>query len=348
MNYVSVHDNNTLWDKLTTANPKASEEEKIRMHKLANTIVLTSQGMPLLHAGVDFLRTKYDETTGHFINDSVRHPDRVNQLDWERKAKNIDVFEYYKGMIALRKAHPAFRMSSVEDIKKNLTFLESEANTVAYVLKNNANKDEWKNILVVYNANNQAKEVTVPKANWNVVVKDGKAGVETLATVKGDQVTVSPVSALIMYTNDTIAVKDLFAGKKVITAQVESNKLKVNEKEIEASEKLVQKGEVIYLPAKDIAEAMGVAVTYDAKTNSVVFKKGNTKATVSLANFTVKANDKAVVISGKLFTTNGRLMVPASFVEKVLGGKVLADYRRYNADSTRADDTKPDIFVLYQ
>ena len=173
INYVSCHDNHTLWDKLQESvkktNPKTTEEELIKMHLLANTIVLTSQGVAFLHAGVDFLRTKRG------VENSFESPDEINQIDWGRKWKYRKVFEFYQKLIQLRKQHPAFRMTSSAQIQKYLQFLKVEVpNVVAYHLTNNANGDQWKDILVVFNGNRSNQVLEIPslaKSKWMVALQ---------------------------------------------------------------------------------------------------------------------------------------------------------------------------------
>ncbi len=146
INYVSCHDNHTLFDKLKVSVPKASDAERIAMDKLANAIVLTAQGTPFLHAGSEMLRTKNGE------HNSYNLPDSINQIDWNWKFTNKPVFDYYKNLIALRNAHPAFRMKTATDVVKNLHFKKTTDSLISYTIENNANGDNWKNILVIYNA----------------------------------------------------------------------------------------------------------------------------------------------------------------------------------------------------
>ncbi len=167
INYCSAHDNHTLWDKLEISKPDVTESERLKMHKLANTIVLTSQGVPFLHAGVEFLRTKYHD------HNSYQSPDSINWLDWERKEKNIEVFNYYKQLVFLRKEHPAFRMPSAEMIKKHLQFEKSEDHVVAFQIIGNANEDKWKNIFLAFNGGTESKKLSLPAGKWDVVLKDG-------------------------------------------------------------------------------------------------------------------------------------------------------------------------------
>ncbi|HOW90278.1 MAG TPA: type I pullulanase, partial [Elusimicrobiales bacterium] len=118
INYVSCHDNHTLWDRLELSLKDESLGNKVKMDKLANAVVLTSQGVPFLHAGEEFLRTKNGE------DNSYNLPDEINRLDWTRKKLNLGVFEYYRELIALRKAHPAFRMKTAAEVRENMKFYE--------------------------------------------------------------------------------------------------------------------------------------------------------------------------------------------------------------------------------
>ena len=163
VNYVSCHDNHTLYDKLVISNPKATEKEIKQMHKLANAIVLTSQGIPFLHAGSEMMRTKFGE------HNSYKSVDSINQIDWNLKVKNEDVVNYYQNLIRLRKEHPAFRMTTSKEVQDNLEFLTTDDGFVSYQLKNNANGDSWKTIYVMYNANKTPKKVELTK-KWQVAV----------------------------------------------------------------------------------------------------------------------------------------------------------------------------------
>ncbi|RYY20872.1 MAG: type I pullulanase, partial [Sphingobacteriaceae bacterium] len=139
INYASCHDDNTLFDRLKIGNPDASEEDLIQMDKLSDAVVLTSQGVAFLHAGSEMLRTKQG------IANSYNSPDSINELDWSRKTKYKAVFNYYKGLIALRKNHPAFRMPSTTMIQQHLKFTENnDPNLIQYQLSNHANGDQWR------------------------------------------------------------------------------------------------------------------------------------------------------------------------------------------------------------
>lgn len=194
INYVSAHDNNTLWDKLSFSNPEDNEETLKAMQKLSNAIVFTSQGIPFIHSGVEFCRTKFG------VEDSFKSEDKINWLDWDRKAEFLDVVDYYKGLIKLRKDHSAFRMNNVEQIRENLEFItNTPKNTVGFMLKNNANKDTWKEIIVIYNANNHKETISIPEGNWNLVVDNNTAGTSTLRTINGNTIEVEKISMFVLY-----------------------------------------------------------------------------------------------------------------------------------------------------
>ncbi|MGV8982981.1 type I pullulanase [Clostridium sp.] len=192
--YAESHDNNTLWDKLLLTNPKDTIETRLKMDQMADSIILTSQGIPFFQAGQEFLRTKGGN------NNSYKSNDTVNKIDWALKSKNIDTVNYVKGLIKVRAAHPAFRMTTADMIKQNLKFLIAPENVVAYEIDHNANMDTWSDIVVAFNANK--KDVVVKlskKATWNIVVNGEEAGVETIKQFKGDKLVVPALSTIVIY-----------------------------------------------------------------------------------------------------------------------------------------------------
>ncbi len=195
INYVSCHDDMCLVDKLRTSRPQnATEEEIIRFNKFAQTIVFTSQGIPFIYAGEELYRDKKG------VHNTFQSPDSINQINWDNKTQYFDVFSYYKGLFELRKKHPAFRMTTQEMVQKQLEFVDLKTpNVVAYVLKDNANGDEWKKILVILNGNRKAVKLQLPQENWNLICHNGKIELRGMAVVNTPEFTVAPSSASIMY-----------------------------------------------------------------------------------------------------------------------------------------------------
>ncbi len=178
INYTSAHDNLTLWDKIVKTQPNASDAERRSMAKLAHGVVLTSQGIAFLHGGCDFARTKQGE------HNSYDKGDDINLFDWRRKHAYHDVFDYIAGLVRLRREHPAFRMTDDAAVRKAIRFLDS-GRAVAFTIDGTMTDDPWKRILVAYNDEPTALELTLPKGDWRLVVDENRAGVETLSTVRG-------------------------------------------------------------------------------------------------------------------------------------------------------------------
>ncbi|GAC1376337.1 MAG: type I pullulanase [Hymenobacter sp.] len=179
VNYVACHDDRVLWDKLAVANPGVSEADLIKMDLLSNAIVFTSQGVPFLPVGDEFLRTK-----GGSAN-SYNQPDSVNQLDWARKARYPAVYQFYRRLLALRAAHPAFRLPTAALIQPHLEFLPNlPAGTVAYRLKDYAGGDAWQNIVVIFNGTRAAAPVPIPAGTYTVVLRGDQLNEKGLGTVE--------------------------------------------------------------------------------------------------------------------------------------------------------------------
>ena len=194
VSYVSCHDGLCLVDRLKASMPGATPEQLVRLDKLAQTVVLTSQGIPFIYAGEEVMRDKQG------IDNSYKSPDAINAIDWRRKTTNGDIFTYYKRLIDLRKSHPAFRMGNAEMVRKHLEFLPVEGqNLIAFRLKERANGDSWEDIIVAFNSRTTPARLEIPVGKYTVVCKDGVIDVRGLGTQTGPEVIVPGQSALIMY-----------------------------------------------------------------------------------------------------------------------------------------------------
>lgn len=198
VNYVSCHDDLCLTDKLRKSMAGEPEGNMLEAAKLAQTIVFTSQGTPFIFAGEEVFRDKKG------VHNSYKSPDSINAIDWSNKAKYRDLFDYYKGLTELRKAHPAFRMTTADDIARHLVFDKIDSaktpNLISYSLKENANGDDWKEIKVVFNGASKPQRVKIARGNWTIVAKDGKISAsQGLGTCKGGEIELQPYSALILH-----------------------------------------------------------------------------------------------------------------------------------------------------
>lgn len=196
--YASAHDNLTLWDKLKVSSSWANDIDLRAMNKLSAAIVFTCQGIPFIQAGEEFARTKVNPD-GSLNENSYNAPDSVNKLDWNRKDEYNDVFEYYKGLINMRKNHRAFKMNTNIQIQDNLQFLDTNYKSViAYTINGEAVKDDWKNIVVIYNGRREEVEVTIPEGKYAIMVNEKSAGETKLGEVNGNKVIVHRKSCYVL------------------------------------------------------------------------------------------------------------------------------------------------------
>lgn len=162
--YVEIHDNLTLYDKLVKSAPNDSEETRLARAKLADSLILLSQGIADMQFGQEFLRTKGGN------GNSYNAGDAVNAIDWNRTVEQAGSVNYVKGLIALRKSIKNLHLSSYDDIAKNMTVLQQSDGVVAYQLKDGSDT-----YVVVFNANESAATVeAVPAGKYTVLAADGK------------------------------------------------------------------------------------------------------------------------------------------------------------------------------
>ena len=204
INYASCHDNLTLFDHLQTARPEASTEDLIRMNNLAAAVYMTAEGVPFLQAGEEMLRTKVN-SDGSFNSNSYNSSDEVNSLKWgdlEDEAY-AQVFEYYKGLIAFRKAHGALRLTTAEDVASAVSAVDGlDANVIAFDIQGGINGETAEELFVIFNANEASTTVTLPEGKWNVYVNGEKAGTQALATITDGSAEVAPISAMVLVKED--------------------------------------------------------------------------------------------------------------------------------------------------
>ena len=192
VNYVSCHDNNTLIDRIALSTPKATQEERIRMNNLAAAFCLTAQGIPFFQAGEEMLRSK-PLPNGGFEHNSFRSSDEINSIKWNL----LDLpeyrmcYAYYQGLIAFRKAHKVLRLTTAKEALAAVsTVATGNPHALAFRVKDGA-----EDLFLVFNADTEALSMPLPKGKWNVCIKDGKAGTETLETVEGT-IRISPITAM--------------------------------------------------------------------------------------------------------------------------------------------------------
>ena len=177
--YCECHDNNTLWDKLAVSRVTAPFADREKMQRLAWTMVLTSQGIPFLYEGTEFLFSKKG------IDNSYNRGDSVNAIDWGVEKERAEDVDYLKMLITLRRGHPAFRMTSAAQIAANIHFEEGPEGCIVYTIDGAAVHDKWSKILVAFNGTGLQRRLALPAGKWVSAV--------------GGATTVEAYSAVILY-----------------------------------------------------------------------------------------------------------------------------------------------------
>jgi pullulanase len=183
VNYVECHDNHTLWDKLNACLPDANDATRMKYHRLATGIVLLSQGIPFLHSGQEFFRTKHGE------GNSYRSPDAINQLDWDRKSQYKENVEYIKGLIQIRKSFPCFRMRTAEEIRTHIKQLPVTTPLLGCILLTQTNQ-----VVVIINPSPKGHSMTLPDGDWSVLANQKNAGISSNKVVKTGEILIEPIS----------------------------------------------------------------------------------------------------------------------------------------------------------
>ena len=194
VNYVSCHDNNTLFDRIALAAPEAPMETLIRMNNLAAAFTILAQGVPFMQAGEEILRTK-PAKKGRFDHNSYRSPDRINSLKWEdlEKPEYQTTLEYYRGLIAFRKAHACLRLQTREQVEKAVHPIQyPNPHAIGFQVE-----DRSKELFILFNANTREVTAPLPQGNWDIHVLGDTAGTASLGKATGS-IQVPAISTLVL------------------------------------------------------------------------------------------------------------------------------------------------------
>jgi pullulanase len=190
VSYVEAHDNLTLADKLLVSVPTADAAERSTLHRFASSVALLAQGVAFIHAGQEFERSKDGD------HNSYKSPDSINALRWLERERNSVTVDYFKGLIEIRKAHPAFRMASSDQVRKYLKFTGS-GDIISYTINGAAVGDGWKQVLVIHNSGKD-QSVRLPTGSWKIAVQGELAGNRSIGNVSGS-VIVESKTTMVLY-----------------------------------------------------------------------------------------------------------------------------------------------------
>ena len=192
ISYVSCHDDMCLVDRLRASVSNLTPEMLVRLDCLAQSVVMLSQGIPFILSGEEMLRDKQG------VHNSYNSPIEINALPWQNLQRYPQVFNYYQRLIALRHHHPAFRLGNADLVRQHLSFFPTQPNLVGFMLSGHAGGDTWKNIIVIFNANNEAREVHIPQG-YTIAACDGEINETGLGTVEGNHVLIDAQSMLVLH-----------------------------------------------------------------------------------------------------------------------------------------------------
>lgn len=187
INYIECHDNHTLVDRLRETMTKVqrpfTEETLLTMSGLGIIAIMTAQGVPFVHSGQEFGRSK----GGH--DNTYNLGDYVNNIDWQIKAQNHRLYRHYREAIALRSAHPMFRLGDASLVREAVKFLDSDLGlgvppgVLAYEVTDpelrpgeTREQDSWSRAIIVLNGSPIPAEVPLPKGSWRAAMVDGAFG----------------------------------------------------------------------------------------------------------------------------------------------------------------------------
>lgn len=188
VNYVECHDNHTLWDKIMLSTDGENDAVRRDMHRLSSAMILTSQGIPFLHAGQEYYRSK------NGVENSYNSSDEVNRLDWGMASEHQDGVSYIQRLVKLRKNHPAFRLRDSASIRLHLRFEDSPENTVAFTLRDHAGGDAEKHIYVLYYAARKESSLKLPElGEWKILL-----GEELIKRLNSDSLVVEGIGAVVL------------------------------------------------------------------------------------------------------------------------------------------------------
>ena len=195
ISYVTCHDDHNLRDRLEHLSPNALESELIQMVRLAQMGVFTSQGIPFIFCGEEMYRSKLGEKNTYNL------PDKYNAIDWSLKSQYADLVAFHRGLIAMRKAHPAFSLGEAVAVRNHLRFIESDNEAaVGFVLYDLKGIDSAESIVVLMNGSREAVEFDIPKATYKWIY-DGEnissRGIGRLDASSG-KIVVAPISGIIL------------------------------------------------------------------------------------------------------------------------------------------------------
>lgn len=189
--YVSSHDNQTLWDKLSDT--ISDETLRRKAYRLAAGIYMTCQGRLFFLSGEEFARTKEG------LDNTYNAPISLNRLDWNMTQKEESLVDYYRGLIALRKQLPGL-CDKTENAWKRIFNQWKRDGAAGFSVHNSIDggHSRWENLMVVYNSSQEEQEIRLPEGGWEILADGENSFLWKSPRAVRTRVKAAPVSILVL------------------------------------------------------------------------------------------------------------------------------------------------------
>lgn len=177
INYIECHDNHTLADRLalTTRNDHAvTSDIRDKMNRMGVLTLMTSQGIPFLHSGQEFGRTKDGEDNTYNLGDAI------NNIDWSAKERHVQLFTFYREAVRMRREHPMFRLATRAEVVESVRFFDDDLGlhmptaTLGWMVTDPTGQDSWERAVVLLNAGRTPATLPLPEGPWLIWTTDGR------------------------------------------------------------------------------------------------------------------------------------------------------------------------------
>jgi len=191
INYVECHDNHTFWDRAKISNADESDEVLRKRQLIATAMVIFAQGIPFLHGGQEFFRTK------NGVENSYQDSDEINAIDWDYAKFYESETDLVRGYLKIRKAHGAFRFRTSMLVKKHLELTNHDGTVIEYALKDVGAYGAYNDIHVFFNMKLDAVTISRDFKGFHVIADENKSGLTPLMDLT-DELILAPLSTTII------------------------------------------------------------------------------------------------------------------------------------------------------
>lgn len=192
--YISAHDNYTLWDKLAAVARRGDydwpDADLLAQNRMAAGIYLTCQGLPFMQAGEEWGRTKHGD------HNSYKGPLDTNKLDWTRahRPEFAALTAFYRGMLAIRRAYPRLSGAAGEP---EPVILMLPGWLIGFVLENDGTATAGQ-LAVYYNPERTRQWASLPAGTWRKLSDGVHAGVTPFGPRFRDALELAPTSVTVL------------------------------------------------------------------------------------------------------------------------------------------------------